>query len=272
MASYTEGDVLPRDVRLHYYRDSGGGARPLIFAHGLTDSGLCWAPIAEQLRGQYDLIMYDARGHGQSDRAPANAYSFDTLADDLAGLVRELGLHQPIVLGHSLGAATAALAAARSPGLFGALLLEDPPGRPETARDGSPDQAAMLKWRNDLIADQQLSREQLIGIERARSPKWSAAELEPWADSKPRVDPNALCVITNPTSDWYDLIEQVDCPLLLITGDPAQGAIISQAFADELDGRWQRGQVAHIPGAGHCIRRDQPEQFMQAVNTFLSSL
>lgn len=270
MASFTEGDVLPRDVRLHYYRDSGG-ARPLIFAHGLTDSGLCWTPIAEQLRGQYDLIMYDARGHGLSDRAPADAYSFDALADDLAGLVRELGLHQPIVLGHSLGSATAALAAARSPGLFGALLLEDPPGQ-LASPDGAADQATLERWRSDLIADQQLSAEQLIAKERARSPKWSDAELEPWADAKPRVDPNALCVITNPASEWHELVEQIDCPLLLITGDPAAGAIITQAFADELAGRWQRGQVAHIPGAGHCIRRDQPERYMQAVSQFLGSL
>lgn len=271
MASYTEGDVLPRDVRIHYYRDSGG-ARPLIFAHGLTDSGLCWTPIAEQLRGQYDLIMYDARGHGLSDRASADGYSFDTLADDLAGLVRELGLHQPIVLGHSLGAATAGLAAARSPGLFGAVLLEDPPGRSESPGAGAPDNATLLQWRNDLLADQGRSREQLIAKERARSPKWSDAELQPWADAKPHVDPDALCVITNPTSEWHDLIEQVDCPLLLITGDPAAGAIITQEFADELAGRWQRGQVAHIAGAGHCIRRDQPERFMQVVSQFLGSL
>lgn len=169
--------------------------------------------------------MYDARGHGLSDRAPADAYSFDTLADDLAGLVRELGLHQPIVLGHSLGSATAALAAARSPGLFGALLLEDPPGQ-LASPDGAADQATLERWRSDLIADQQLSAEQLIAKERARSPKWSDAELEPWADAKPRVDPNALCVITNPASEWHQLVEQIDCPLLLITGDPAAGAIV----------------------------------------------
>lgn len=90
MIADRQGDITTNGLRLHYYR-SGGGARPLVLAHGLTDHGLCWAPIAAQLAADYDIVMYDARGHGRSDQ-PATGYTYDQLAADLAGLIQALKL------------------------------------------------------------------------------------------------------------------------------------------------------------------------------------
>ena len=76
MLIYTEGDVNINGIRVHYYRIPGNGS-PFILLHGATDNGLCWTPVAEDLAGQYDVIMVDAQGHGLSDRleAPMNAPS-----------------------------------------------------------------------------------------------------------------------------------------------------------------------------------------------------
>jgi hypothetical protein len=60
MASWQSGDVETNGIRLHYTR-TGGLAPPLVLAHGVTDSGLCWTPIAEALAADYDVIMVDAR-------------------------------------------------------------------------------------------------------------------------------------------------------------------------------------------------------------------
>jgi len=97
-----------------------------VLAHGFSDSGLCWTPVAEALEADYDLIMIDARGHGQSD-APEHGYGSAEYAADVAGVIGALQIQRPAVLGHSMGAATALALAGLYPDIPGAILLEDPP-------------------------------------------------------------------------------------------------------------------------------------------------
>ena len=80
----------------------------------------------------------------------------------------------------------------------------------------------------------------------------------------------ALDIIHTPGTPWFDLIEQVDCPILLITGEPELGALVTPDFAKELAGRWRQGQIVHIDGVGHSIRRGQPARYAQAVCEFLA--
>ena len=61
----------------------------------------------------------------------------------------------------------------------------------------------------------------------------------------------------------------VRCPILLITADPELGGIVTPEIAAQAAELWQCGQVVHIPGAGHSIRRDEFEPYMAAVSTFL---
>src|SRR5258707_15779422 len=86
-------------VRLRYTR-TGGDKPSLLLLHGLTASGSCWAPVARELRDRYDVIMPDARGHGQSS-VPEHGYRYDDHAADVVALVEALALSSPILLGHS---------------------------------------------------------------------------------------------------------------------------------------------------------------------------
>ena len=84
MQSWQSADVAANGIRLHYTR-TGGDGPPLVLAHGVTDDGLCWSPVAAALEPAYDVIMVDARGHGRSE-APEHDYDPMTQAADLAGL------------------------------------------------------------------------------------------------------------------------------------------------------------------------------------------
>ena len=89
----------------------GAGKVALVMAHGSSDDGLCWTNLAKEFESKFDIILIDARGHGLSD-PPKPGDPYDVQADDLAGLIRELKLDRPIVMGHSMGSfATAAFAA-----------------------------------------------------------------------------------------------------------------------------------------------------------------
>src|SRR5581483_8179135 len=81
MASWNTGDIGVNGVRLRYIR-TGGNKPPVVLAHGFSDAGLCWTPVAQALEADYDLVMVDARGHGFSD-APETGYTLPEMASDL---------------------------------------------------------------------------------------------------------------------------------------------------------------------------------------------
>ena len=274
MAAWQSGDVTVNGLKLHYTR-TGGAKPPLVLVHGFSDDGSCWTPVAQALESDYDIIMPDARGHGFSE-APEQGYTPQEQAADLKEIITALGLHKPLILGHSMGAVTTLTLAAMHPTLPGAILLEDPPawwhgsGLPPVT---SPEQRA--KMRESFTQRKQLTREALIAEQHRATPTWSDAELGPWADSKLRLNPNIveLFAPTIPTSmDWKAILGRVSCPALLITADPALGAIVTAEQAAALKLLIPQLQVVHIPDAGHSIHREQMTIYMDSVRKFLASV
>jgi len=82
MTEWVEGAVIANGVRLHYHR-TGGDKPALVIAHGVTDTGMTWSRVARALEQDYDVIMYDRRGHGLSGK-PETGYTWQVDADDLA--------------------------------------------------------------------------------------------------------------------------------------------------------------------------------------------
>ncbi len=262
--NWQSGEVTANGIRIHYTR-TGGDRPPLVLAHGFTDNGLCWTPVADALQADFDVIMPDARGHGLSEDPPSG-YDLLSQAADLAGLIDELALKQPILLGHSLGAITALTLAAVYPTLPRAILLEDPPEfwipKPP-APFSFGEWIAILKTKN---------RDQLIAEQCAATPDWSMDEIEPWADSKLQLSLNVLKMFEpgNLTLDWPTLFPQITCPTLLIPADPAQGSAIEAAGIAFLHRCIPQLEVAPVLNAGHSIRRDQFAAYMQVVRAFLA--
>jgi pimeloyl-ACP methyl ester carboxylesterase len=255
------------EVRLHYTR-TGGQKPPLVLAHGFTDSGLCWTPVAQVLEGDYDVIMVDARGHWLSD-APESGYTLAEMAGDLRGVIAGLGLHRPAVMGHSMGGGTTLALAGLYPDVPGAIILEDAgPLRaadfPHRRQPGEgPAQALFAslqyKTRADLIAEMRTAT------------GWPEAELGPWADSKLRLNPRAGAFDPTVGINWPELLPRITCPALLITADLDRGAMVRPEHAAEMQRQLPRLQIAHIPGAGHSIRREQFDRFMEVVRSFLAT-
>ncbi|MBV7333755.1 alpha/beta hydrolase [Chloroflexi bacterium TSY] len=272
--SWTEGDVTTNGVKLHYYRMNGKGDRaqlPLVLSHGITDNGLCWIRAAEILQKNYDVIMVDARGHGLSDKPSAN-YSSDIHAADLAGFIQQFGLDKPILMGHSMGAATTAALAANYPDLVGRIILEDPPWRAdaETPTAAKEREAGMKQWRDNLAERQNLSQEEIADEGRQANPKWDDVEFAPWSLAKKQVSLDVFTYRVHTRTNWRDLVERITCPTLLVTADAELGAIVNKETSQEASSLNANIQIAHISDAGHNIRREQFEAFMEAVEHFLT--
>ncbi len=267
MLPWQSGYVEANGLKLYYTR-TGGTKPPVVLAHGFSDDGLCWTPVAEVLAADYDVIMVDARGHGRSD-APEQGYGSADHANDLAGVIRTLGLKHPAVLGHSMGAAATLVLAGLYPDLPRAILLEDPPPWwAPTAAGPVPVRRPAI--HRGIIELKRKTREELIAQARSQSPMWSEAELGPWADSKLRFSFNILLAGEPAAVDWPDIVRRVACPALLITADPARGAIVTPETAAALQALAPQTRVVHIAGAGHSIHREQFVRYMEIVKTFLA--
>jgi N-formylmaleamate deformylase len=268
---WRSGFVEANGIRLHYTR-TDGDKPPLVLAHGVTDAGPCWTAVAEALAPEYDAVMVDARGHGYSE-APERGYGPVEQAEDLASVIATMGLQRPAVLGHSMGAATALVLAGTYPDVPGAILLEDPPAWWTAWASTPAARERQVAMRERALNLQRKSREELIADQRAEQPGWSGAELEPWGDAKGRFSPSVLSVFDEDNAanvDWPAILSRITCPALLITGDPERGAIVTDGSATALEALVPHLQIAHVPEAGHNIRRDQFARYMDVVQAFLS--
>ena len=174
-------------VRLAWTRTgrSSRDAPSLLLAHGLTDSADCWERVAAVLDPSYDVVCYDARGHGASDRA--SDYSVEANTADLIGLARALGLDRPVLVGHSMGSVHAALAAAQLE--VRALILEDPGAWPEVPEDGTKDIAASRRSVAEVTALPEAARR---AHGRLLHPTWADDDLEAWVRAQSQVDPDVV--------------------------------------------------------------------------------
>ena len=273
MLTFQEGFVPTNGIHIHYYRSTPPGDAPtLVLLHGVTDNGLCWARVARALNADYDLILVDARGHGKSD-APESGYSAEDRAADVAGLIEALKLDRPVLVGHSQGAETAIAAAGIYPASLRAVVLEDPPW-PGRYWGSTPEERAerAAEWRADILKQRGMSHAELVALGRKNNSTWNDEELELWANAKLEASPYLVGFVGAPRRRWTDYLRQAQCPILLITGDPQRGAIVNPRTIEEAKLYWKQGRVAHIPGAGHSIHREQLDAYLDALKPFLTEV
>jgi pimeloyl-ACP methyl ester carboxylesterase len=196
------------------------------------------------------------------------------MATEVAGLITGLGLDKPVVMGHSLGAMTSLTVASLFPDLPRAIILEDPPAFWRATPPSEEEQNFRADMRARFFDFKRKTHAELIEVAKTEYPTWSQAEVDPWVDSKHRfslkiiqmLDPREAVPANFPA-----LLKQITCPTLLLTADPARGAILTDEDVSELRRLVPQIQREHIPDAGHSIRREQYKKYMQCVKTFLKS-
>jgi pimeloyl-ACP methyl ester carboxylesterase len=192
----------------------------------------------------------------------------DVQADDLAGLIRELNLARPIVMGHSMGSFAAAAFAAKYPDMPRAVVLEDPNlggARPPGGANADPQErrAALLATNNRSEAD-------LVAQCIKNTPKWGQSECEIWAPSKRRHHPDtALGRGVGARPAMSELFAKITVPTLILKADAA--AEVRQQN-ERVAATLKHGQIVHIDGAGHNVRRDEKQRTLAALKPFLAKV
>jgi pimeloyl-ACP methyl ester carboxylesterase len=263
---WTQDTVTIDDGIDLFYTRTGGDKPTIILAHGITDSGLCWHQLASDLESEYDLIMYDAYGHGKSSRIDPEK-RFD-LTEDLHDLIEALELDKPGIIGHSMGAATAASFAAAYPDMLSALVLEDPPWS-DAERDPKESEKRAQEWKKRNLSAKEKTVKDLIKLKRKESPNWEEIILKEWAQSKLDVDPAIFDSDPIKPGDWRELAKDITVPTLIIAGDHDLGAIVTPELGVEALQILDKGEFGHISNAGHCVRYEQYQPYLTMIKLFL---
>lgn len=273
-SEWQEGEHDSGSARIHYWRTGGAGKLPLVLVHGFSDSGLCWTPVARELEDEYDIVMPDMVGHGLSSRY-SELKRID-MAEDLASLIKALGLGRPAIVGHSMGAMVSAQAVSRFPGLASVLALEDPPwfppSSPPAARiAGEEGDQPIIAWAKTLRF---AGIDELFEGYRRDHPSWPEELTRAMCDSKKLLDPEIIdalgAVLDSSGTTWPAVLAAISLPLLIFTADPSLGAIVGPEVLARVREMRPDAQIASIAGAGHLIRFDAPEAFMRRLRDFLA--
>ncbi|WGX96740.1 alpha/beta fold hydrolase [Nocardioides sp. L-11A] len=246
------------------YRRTGGDRPPAVLLHGLMGSGAGWAPVARLLEADLDVILPDARGHGRST-APDSGYRYADLADDVIGLIQQLGLTRPVLVGHSMGGMTAALVATRIGHLLRGLVLVDP-----TFLSGERQREV---FESD-VAEQhhqavRRGRSALLRDALARPARRPPALVELQVEARLNTSLAAFDVLRPPNPPYRDVVRALDVPTLLVIGDRP---VVSRDLATELCELSPRLRLEQVDDAGHGLPFDQPEQLAQCILAFVRTL
>lgn len=258
------------------------GAPTLVLLHGITGSAVSLAEAIDHwvARG-YRVVAVDARGHGLSPRwEPAQLErAGEVLVEDLIAVLEDLATASrgraalglptppaPVVIGHSMGAATAMVAAGRRPDLVTGVVLEDPArfgtrGPRELLARGAARERARAAEVDDLPSAVGRALETMPDVE---------ALPGVWASQ--RTDPALLLSgVVTPEVPWDEAMAALEVPALLLTGDRPGSARVGR---EGLEGAARNPHVTPVlvPEAGHQVRRSDPEAFYRAVDEWLTGL
>ena len=251
-------------MRLHY-RDYGSG-EPLVILHGFLGSLNNWHSLGRTLGEHFHVYTVDARNHGGSPHA--DAFNYAVMASDLREFLAEHGITRPTVLGHSMGGKTAMEAALSSPDLFLRLIVVDIAPKPYT---GWHDE--ILEAMLALDIDSYASRDEIESVLAFQIPNLAVRQflltnLKRDESGRFRWKVNLQVLRKN-----YEEILRGQSgpgvyrgPSLFLSGERSNHltAVDHPAILRLFPGAVFR----EIPGAGHWVHADAPEEFLRAVLEF----
>ena len=244
-------------VEIHY--EVHGSGLPLLLTHGYSSTSAMWQGQITALSKHHKLVLWDMRGHGQSDYPddPA-AYSEALTVADMAALLDEAGADSAIVGGLSLGGYMSLAFYRAHPQRVRALLIIDtgPGFKKDDARE------AWNKRAHDT--GDRFEREGLAVLKSASRERSDASHRD--ASGLARA---ARVMLTQRDARVIELLPNIKVPSLVVVGaDDAPFLAASDYMAAKIPGAKQ----AVIPAAGHAVNIDQPQAFIDAVLPFLAGL
>jgi pimeloyl-ACP methyl ester carboxylesterase len=276
--------VVSSDATVLTLRAQGPTDGPVVvLVHGLGLSMGSWGRVPELLADRHRVVQYDLRGHGRSGNAPADDYSLEAHAQDLAAVLAEVvpDGQQAVVVGSSLGGGII-IVHARDLGLdrISGVVFAGSGGSgvtfPGFPADGLPPAARRLLRRGWLyslrlvavtanrirpmepLADRLVRR---FAFEPG-APEAAVAQVREEFMGSRRV-PLARTTLASVSTNGVRYASALTVPTLVVHGD--HDPEVPQEEIDELMPQLPDGELVQLPGAGHLVALTRTEETAEQI-------
>jgi pimeloyl-ACP methyl ester carboxylesterase len=247
-----------------FYEDSGGDGPAVAFSHGFLMDHSMFDPQVASLSDRHRCVTWDERGHGQTG-ATTGPFSYWDSADDLAALLRSLGITSVVLAGMSQGGYLSLRAALAQPDLVRGLILIDTQAGTENPELMPYYRQLVERWLTSGLDDE------LAGTIAAIILGQGYPDADRWIRQWREVGPETLQEIfatLGGRDDLRDRVGEIGVPALAIHGD--QDAAISLDRAEALAGALPDAELVVIEGAGHASNLSHPDLVNPHIERFLS--
>ena len=257
--------IKANGIQMNYELTGKEEGPVLVLSHSLGCSLEMWNPQMASLESRFRVLRYDTRGHGGTE-APAGAYTFDLLTEDVIGLLDALDLSQVHFIGLSMGGMIGQYLALKYPQRLRSLILCD------TAAVVSKENQPVWQARIDAARENGLRALVDATLERWFSPPFLNAD-------SPMVALIRRQFLATPVKGYLGCSEairnlntlhrlsEIEIPALIIVGEEDPGTPVSAARA--IHERIRNSRLLVIPAARHLTNVEQPEVFNRAILDFL---
>lgn len=250
-------------------REMGSGQGvPILLIHGLAGASLTeWYQVAPKLAVERWVIMVDNRGHGLSARA-TRRFEIENVADELAGVLDEMGVGLVDVVGYSFGGTVAQSLAHRHPGRVRKLVLLATFAT-HTDRDRWMRRVGTVLWqgweRVTGTGTPEIRGGYLIatGAIDKRHRRWI------WEENQRRdLESGARATFAMLRFDSTGWVGRLDVPTLVVV--PTRDFLVPPAWQYQLAGLIPGAEIVEIADAGHEIVWSHPERVAGELIRFLT--
>jgi len=263
--------VKVNDIELYY--ETTGSGKALALISGLGYPLWQWHKMVPFLAKHFQVITFDNRGVGQSDK-PSGPYSAQMLAADTAGLLDVLGIEKAAIMGHSMGGFIAQAMALDFPEKVSELILC-------STNFGGPNHVPVTSEAFAVLSD--TTSDPLTrftnGLKVSTAPGWADAHpdiVKEWVEWRV-ANPMDLAgyqsqfaiglALTSEEASFENKLPKVSVPTLILFG--AHDKVVPPENAELLQKQIRRSQTTIIPDAGHFFPIEVPEVASQLVIDFL---
>ncbi len=240
-----------------------GVGRPLLFVHGWAASQRFWKYQVSHFSKRFQVITYDLRGHGDSDK-PKKGYHVSDHVQDLREIIDGLSIKEPVLIGHSLGGMIALQYVLENPKRVPVLLLVGTSPNPVPSRSRSL-QLSMLSliirisrsWAGNITKNQLFAPDPDPG-------------LVEWVNAESLRTPTRVvlkCLKALKEFNVLDRLSEISIPTALI-----RGQFDSAVDAEQLNNMLQlmpQAEYFEVANAGHDCMLEQASQFNRIAEEFL---
>lgn len=264
-----------------FFREEGNGL-PMVIVHGLYGSSDNWLTVGKKLSTRYKVFMIDQRNHGRSPNS--DDHSYEALKEDLAGFFNQHHIEKAILIGHSMGGKTAMAFAADYPEKIEKLVIVDIAPK-DYFRLNDESQYYLHKSIMQAMLELDFSSmETRKDIENYLSQRIDSLSIVQFLLKNVhrnkethrfewRINVRVLYdhldeIVSGVNERWFEDRKPIfNYPVLFIKGEnskyiqPEDYPIIKEIYPD--------AAIKVIPDAGHWLHAEQPQLFMEALDSFL---